>query len=152
MPVAGRKPKPEGQRRNRTAPVHDWTEVESTPYAGPVPRLPVRYVTTEDGGTVRAKWPAATRRWWEVVSRMPHCRLWSEADWQFAVDTAEVHARWAEGRSSATELRIREKLLGTTLDARRDLRIRYVEPKKEAPVESAAGVVKLDDYRELYGG
>lgn len=138
MPVTGRKPKPEGQRRNRMPATHEWIEVENTPYDGERPSLPRR-----SGG-----WPAATRRWWEVVSRMPHCRLWSEADWQFAVDTAEVHARWARGEGSASEVRIREKLLGTTLDARRDLRIRYVDPK---PAAAPAGVVKLDDYRELYG-
>ncbi|MEV2236688.1 hypothetical protein [Micromonospora sp. NPDC049891] len=68
------------------------------------------------------------------------------------MDTAEVHARFVEG-GSATELRIREKLLGTTLDARRDLRIRYVDPKPAASPAGAAGagVTKLDDYRSLYG-
>ena len=149
MPVAGRKPKDPAERRNRMPAAHDWTEVESTPYDGEVPRLPIRYVTTQDGETLRVAWPAATKRWWQVVSRMPHCRLWTESDWQFALDTAEVHARFMSG-SPATELRTREKVLGTTADARRDLRIRYVDPK--STVESSPGeVVVLDDYRDLYG-
>lgn len=126
--------------------VHDWTEVENTPYDGPAPKLPTRYLIDE-GTLVRAAWPAATKRWWQVVSRMPHCRLWTESDWQFALDTAEVHARFMGG-SPATELRTREKVLGTTADARRDLRIRYVDPQPES---SPGEVVKLDDYRDLYG-
>jgi len=129
--------------------VHDWTEVLGAPYEGARPKLPTRMrVDPESGMASRVSWPATTKRWWEVVSRMPHCRLWTEADWQTAVDTAEVHARWAEGLTAATELRIREKLLGTTLDARRDLRIRYVDAQ---PAAEPSGVVQLDDYRDLYG-
>ena len=49
-----------------------------------------------------------------------------------------VH-RWTEVEDSpytggpiglATELRNREKVLGTTIDSRRDLRIRYTEPRR----------------------
>ena len=136
MAVPGAKMKPDGQRRTRHAPTHDWVEVENAPFAG-APDLPRR----------RTAWPAATRRWWEAISTMPHCCLWSRADWQFAFDTAEVHARFVEG-DSGTEVRIREKVLGTTADARRDLRIRYVAPRP-AQTESAE-VVKLDSYRDLY--
>lgn len=140
MAVAGRKPK-EGAKRNRVPPRHDWTEVQDRPYEGPRPNLGRRH---------EGRWPAATRRWWEVISRMPHCVLWTEADWQFALDTAEVHARWVEGNSPASELRIRESRMGTTLDARRDLRIRYVAgPAAEEVAEQDAGLVRLDDYRAL---
>jgi hypothetical protein len=135
MPVPGTKIKPEGQRRTRHAPTHDWTEVENIPFAG-APALPRR----------SPRWPAATRRWWSVVSAMPHCKLWTGADWQYAIDTAEVHARFVEG-GSATELRIREQRMGTTMDARRDLRIRYVDPKPEQQPGRAAAVVSIDDYR-----
>lgn len=137
MAVAGRKPKPEGQRRNRVAPTHEWTEVENRPYAGPRPKLPRR-----EGG-----WPARTKRWWETISTMPHCKLWTDADWEFALDTAESHARFMQGEHGGTELRIREKRMGTTLDTRRDLRIRYVDPEPEQA--EPAGVVQLDDYRDL---
>ena len=58
----------------------------------------------------------------------------------------ETHARFVEG-ANGTELRIREKQLGVTMDARRDLRIRYVEPRPEQT--RAAGVTNLDDYRDL---
>jgi hypothetical protein len=42
-------------------------------------------------------------------------------------------------------LRNREKVLGTTIDSRRDLRIRYTEPASSPP----AGVTNRDQYRDL---
>jgi hypothetical protein len=147
MAVAGRKLKPEEERRNRTAPTHEWTEVERIPYEGDVPLLPQRWgLDPIEGVKVRLQWPARTRQWWRVISSMPHCVLWDEADWSYALDVAEVHARFVEG-ANGTELRIREKLLGNTMDARRDLRIRYVDPRPEQT--RAAGVTNLDDYRDL---
>ena len=147
MPVPGRKEKPAEERRNRMPPTHEWTEVERIPYDGPAPRLPQRWgVDPEEGIRVRLQWPARTRRWWDVVSAMPHCILWTDADWEFALEVAEVHARFIEG-ANGSELRIREKILGLTMDARRDLRIRYVDPKPETT--RAAGVTNLDDYRDL---
>lgn len=126
---------------------HDWTEVENVPYSGAVPKLPQRWgIEPLEGVRVRLKWPARTLQWWRVVSRMPHCVLWTEADWQYALDVAEAHARFVEG-TNGTELRIREKMLGNTMDSRRDLRIRYVEPRPEQT--RAAGVTNLDDYRDL---
>lgn len=140
MPVAGRKPKPDGQAVNRNKPTHDWVEVVEVPFAEPR-KLPK---TQPDG----RPWPAWTRRWWGVVSTMPHCSLWTESDWEFAYDTAALKATFhAEGGTGlATEIRNREKVLGTTADYRRDLRIRYVpKPTEEPPAE----VTKLDDYRGL---
>lgn len=147
MAMVGRKLKPEEERRNRTKPTHEWTEVENVPYDGEAPTLPQRWgLDPDEGVKVRMQWPARTRQWWRVVSSMPHCVLWTEADWHFALDVAEVHARFIEG-SNGTELRIREKILGLTMDARRDLRIRYVDPRPEQT--RAAGVTNLDDYRDL---
>jgi hypothetical protein len=85
-----------------------------------------------------------------VWSRMPHCVLWTQADWEFALDSIEIAAQFYEGDSRlATELRNREKLLGTTLDFRRDLRIRYVDTvTKEKPAED---VPNIQDYRERLG-
>jgi hypothetical protein len=63
-----------------------------------------------------------------------------------------VH-RWTEVEDSpssgpiglATELRNHAKVLGTTIDSRRDVRIRYTEPGSSPP----AGVTNLDQYRDL---
>lgn len=143
MPVTGRKPKPEGQRRNRVAPTHEWVEVPDVPFAGG-PKLPAKQ---PDG---RA-WPSRTRQWWRAVSAMPHCKLWTPTDWEFAIDTAALAAQFHAGDARvATELRNREKVLGTTLDFRRDLRIRYVTPP-EPTEEGDADVTRLDDYRAALG-
>jgi hypothetical protein len=152
MAIPGAKPKPQGHAVTRHKQVHEWTEVENRPFEGG-PKLPYRYVQleTEDGVTeLRVAWPAATKRWWSVVSTMPHCVLWTAADWEYAIETAEVHARFTQRATNGTELRIRQKLLGTTLDSLRDLRIRYVDPKPaalEGDAADAAGVLNLDDYR-----
>lgn len=137
MGVPGRRPsgKP---TRDRNPRVHDWTEVADVPFAGQ--KLPAKRA---DG---RA-WPSATRRWWAAVSSMPHCALWREADWSFAEDTALIAARFHDGDEKvAGELRIREKTMGTTHEARMSLRLRYVPPSGD---ESAPEVARLDDYRDL---
>lgn len=96
---------------------------------------------------VPERWPAETRRWWRAVSRMPHASLWTDSDWQYALDTACVAAAFHAGDARmAAELRQREKVLGTTQDARRDLRLRYVEPEPEG---EAAGVAVMDRYRKM---
>jgi hypothetical protein len=138
MPLPGTKPAE--TRRRRNAPIHEWIEVENVPFEN-APPLPRQQPNDE-------KWPRATRRWWRYISSMPHCVLWSDADWQFAIDTAYVHAEFVRGNVRvATELRNREKVLGTTVDFRRDLRIRYVEPRVEAP----ESVSVLEDYRRRLG-
>lgn len=140
MPVAGRKPKPAGQARNRVKPVHDWTEVENAPFED-APDLPE---TRSDG----RPWPARTRQKWAAWSTMPHCRLWGEAEWDFAFDALELAAQFHEGNARvATELRNRERVLGTTRDYLRDLRIRYVDAEPERP--EAASVTSMNDYRNL---
>lgn len=134
MPAAGRKPKPDGQKRNRVKPVHDWVEVIDVPFEGR--RL-----------SFRAR--KRTAEWWAGVSTMPHCVLWSESDWQFALDTALLHAEFDRGEVKlAAELRMREKVMGTTMDARRDLRIRYVSPTDAGPQAGSAEVTDMAAYRD----
>ncbi|MDR2930652.1 MAG: hypothetical protein LBV06_07110 [Propionibacteriaceae bacterium] len=138
MPVTGRKPKPQGQAVTRHKQVHDWTEVVEVPFHGGR-SLPVRQ---PDG----KPWPPQTKRWWKTISSMPHCVLWADADWMFAEHTARLVARFDIGDTRlAKEIRDRERVLGTTVDYRRDLRIRYVPEVAEV----SADVVSLDDYRNL---
>lgn len=86
---------------------------------------------------------------------MPHCIRWTESDWSFAIDTAMLAADFHDGQvTAATELRQREKIMGTTINARRDLRIRYLQAEPEVTVDESAAVApvsQLDDYRDLYG-
>lgn len=137
MPVAGRKPKPDGQKRNRVKPVHDWVEVIDVASEGrPLP--------------FRAR--KRTAEWWAGVSTMPHCVLWSESDWQFAIDTAALHQAFVAGDVRlAGEIRMREKVLGTTMDSRRDLRIRYVPPAEAGPEVGSAEVTDMAAYRDAVG-
>jgi hypothetical protein len=97
---------------------------------------------------IPAEWPEETLRWWDVVSHMPHCVLWTDADWRFAVDTALITATFHSGDVRvAAELRHRERIMGTTADALRDLRIRYVDDVPE--VANRAAVAVMDDYRRI---
>jgi len=80
---------------------------------------------------------------------MPHCVLWTKADWWFALATAVIAAAFHRGDlRQAKELRQRERLLGTTADARRDLRIRYVDSVTE---EKPIGVTAIEEYRRRLG-
>lgn len=162
MAVTGRKPK-DGPKRNRVAAVHDWTTVVDEPYEGPRPKLPdARRIewTDRELGRCSEMQPLQpiTYAWWDRVGAMPHCVLWSDADWQYAVTTALVaDAVFAGDVRLAGELRQRERVLGTTLDARRDLRIRYVpaenidqddaKPTVAATSDTARTVTRLDDRR-----
>lgn len=140
MPVGGRKPKPPGEAVHRNKPAFDWTEVEDVPFTGG-PRL---YGQRQNG----QDWPERVRQKWQTWRRMPHAKLWTDADWDFVFDTLEIAAQFVETGEVkyATELRNREKIIGTTVDFRRDLRIRYVEPKQKA---NLAPVVNVDDFRNL---
>jgi len=137
MPLPGSKPNEGRPVRHRNPPRQEWEEVENRPHRGG-PRLP----PTRPSGRF---WPEPTKRWWRVICRMPHVILWTEADWQFALDTAEVAAAFHDGDlRQAVELRQRERIMGTTVDARRDLRIRYLEPMAQ---EQPASVTAIEDYR-----
>lgn len=102
----------------------DWTEVVDVPFEDGVSRelLPLGR---------NKKWHALVVRWWKVVRIMPHCVLWNEADWIFAEETALMKHEYISSEekhtTAATEIRRREDQMGTTLEARRKLRIRYVE-------------------------
>lgn len=146
MAVAGRKPSE--NPRHRSKPTHEWVEVEDVPFEGPWPELPeTRTVVTKDG-PVEVSLQPLTLRWWDTIKRMPHAKLWSEAQWMYAVMTAMVADKSACGTASAdTELRNREKHLGVTMDQLRDLRIRYV-PVGEVR-EELAEVRSIDSVRDL---
>jgi len=77
------------------------------------------------------EWSPNTIQWWAAVATLPHTVLWSEADWIFAFDTARLKERFYDGDFTAAitmEMRRREDLMGTTMEARRKLRIRYIRP------------------------
>ena len=141
MGIRGRKPKPEGQTRHRNRPVHDWTEVPDVPFKGG-PKLPARRWNGR-------AWSPADRRRWKAWSSMPHCVLWCPATWEFAFMTIELASMVNDGEPRwSAEVRARERVLGTTQDALRDQRIRYVTPEAESR-DTAATVTNIIDYRDL---
>lgn len=149
MPVRGAKPKPEGQKVGRAKVVQPFKEVENKPYDGPRMPLP-------EG----VYFHPIVVSWYESVSTMPHCALWDDSDWQYLIATALVYADLVDRMvqkqpftALATELRYREKQMGTTWDARRDLRIKYVDQARgqEDRGPEIHPVTKMSDYRELYG-
>lgn len=122
--MALRGPVAKTVKHGRT-PTADWTDVPDVPFGGPSPDLPRL--------AGRRKWNTLVSQWWDQVRQMPHCVLWGPTDWQFAIETAlmkeQFWAEYADGKmqsTTATEIRRREDQMGTTGEARRKLRIRYV--------------------------
>lgn len=154
MPVVGAKPRPGAI--NTSKPVHEWADVVEVPFDGPVPvELPSTRLLSTPKGSETVEVLPETRAWWAVVCRMPHCVLWREEDWQFALATAFVADLSFRGVTGAsTEMRNREKVLGTTRDFRRDLRIRYVpvEPVTNVEPVDVAKVADLDARRARING
>lgn len=157
MALPGTKPNPDRsqvRRRNAPEPGAEWTEVPNVEHDGPpLGERPDSSALAGERplGVLAQRWPQETLDWWEDVRTMPHAARWSRAEWRTAKTAAEAHARFVEGWkgcASGSELRQREKQLGMTADARRDLRIRYVDPPKDA-AELPANVSRLDDFREL---
>lgn len=113
-------------RRLGHSPNADWTDVPNRPFEGTSPDLPKL--------AARQKYHVLVTTWWEMVRSMPHCVRWTPTDWQYAVETALLkHFFWTDAANgevkttAATEIRRREDNMGTTEEARRKLRIRYVD-------------------------
>lgn len=98
---------------------------------------------------------ALTVRWWETIREMPHAALWTPSDWLFAEDTATLKDRFYKGELSdtaTTEMRRREDQMGTTVEARRKNRLRYVEPRAEAGASPApAAATGTDNVTPIAG-
>lgn len=117
------------------SPSADWTDVPDTPFVGTSPDLPRL--------PRRERWHPMVEHWWEQVREMPHCALWRPVDWTFALETAyQKQAYWKlaetgeQTTTAAVEIRRREDQMGTTIEALRKLRIRYVDAGDDADVES----------------
>jgi hypothetical protein len=142
MAPRGMKPKPQGASRFRGERIHGWVEVDNSSFDGG-PDLPR---CRRDGQL----WPDWIQQKWEVWRSMPHARLWGAPDWQYALDSVELAAAaFDEGAKVGllSELRFREKQMGTTWSARQDMRIKYI-PHADVVAPSAT-VTSLDEYRDL---
>src|SRR4051812_9113658 len=101
MPVPGAIPKTDRtQIRHRNPTVADWVEVDDVPFenAPPLRDRATGGVSVMEVGAANSKtWPSSTLEWWRDISRMPHAARWTDSEWRFAMDTAEIHARTMEG-------------------------------------------------------
>ncbi|HYB34937.1 MAG TPA: hypothetical protein VEF72_03535 [Mycobacterium sp.] len=142
MAVPGPISKP--HRRGRAQLTHGWTEVQAVPNREG-PRLPPRRANGRP-------WPRSAKEKWRAWARMPHTVLWADSDWSFAADSLELVARAAENDAPpvalVSEIRLREKEMGATWDARQTLRLRYVASLPDGDGQ-AGPVSRLDDYRNL---
>ena len=105
MPISGRRPKPPGQAVNRNPRVYGWTEVENTP--------------NRRGRRNGQPSPSWVKRKWDTWRRMPHARLWIDADWEFAFDTIQLVARSADDGGAPVALPKTVKDVGHIATARR---------------------------------
>lgn len=141
---------PREQSRYRASNTTGWTDVPNVPFTSLTPVLP-----TKKGH----KWYPEVQAWWKIVRRMPHCVLWTETDWQFALETAFLKQDWWSDYYSGTvyttksvEVRRREDQMGTTVEARRKLRIRYTDVEAASEQSTDGTVASLDDRRRRLTG
>jgi hypothetical protein len=110
-------PEPKANKIGRT-PNAEWVEV-------------IDELNIDSPNLPEGEWSTLVLTWWQSVRSLPHTVLWTESDWVFAFDTARIKERFYGGvytAADAAEMRRREDLMGTTMEARRKLRIRYVRP------------------------
>ena len=124
MAMPGRKPS-DRPTVTRHKPTHDWTEILNVPYSGDHPELPLSRTLLKGDEPIEIPIENRTRDWWIALCKMPHCVLWQDSDWAFALDTAMVQAAAAAPAFHG---------------------IRYVDPEPEAPV--IAVVSQIDDRRQ----
>lgn len=126
--MAGRGPAPKDPAKRARAN----KDVAPVRYIHPAPtvekpELPVFDVQmVVDGETVSVpfEWPERTVAWWAMLDFHPLKREFFEADWEFLLDTARIHAAfWGGDLKLAGELRLREEKYGFTPKDRATLRI-----------------------------
>jgi hypothetical protein len=115
-----------------------WIDYINTPYTGPGSDM-------ELPATPGVQWFGQVEGWWEQIRQMPHCADWAPTDWIFAIETAlfkqNMYSEFFGGTIHATmitEIRRREDQMGTTVEARRKLGIRYVDPAQVTQEETDA--------------
>lgn len=141
---AGRPPNENREATRNRAALKGWVEVPNRPFTeGRSHHLPTP-PRAFDG-----RWPEQTEEWWETLRTMPHAALWSDQDWLFATETALIHAWfWSGDLSKATELRIRERIMGMTEESRRGMHIKYVDVPTELTSVSTS-VIPMDIRKPL---
>lgn len=96
-------------------------------------------------------WHPMTKQWWEHWRHSPQaCRMLSQPDWDFLLDTALLHhVMWTKGRwEFASEVRIRVAKFGVTPEDRMRLRQDIAVPDATAAGDApGASVTSIESRR-----
>jgi hypothetical protein len=88
-------------------------------------------------------WHPRTVAWWATWRRSPLAQTFTEADWDFLLDTALLHSEMWNGETKlAAEIRLRVSAFGSTPEARLRLKL-----KIDNDVVEIAQTVNMDDAR-----
>lgn len=88
-------------------------------------------------------WHPRTVAWWATWRRSPLAQTFTEADWDFLLDTALLHSEMWNGETRlASEIRLRVSAFGSTPEARLRLKL-----KIDNDVVEIAQTVNMDDAR-----
>lgn len=88
-------------------------------------------------------WHPRTVAWWATWRRSPLAQTFTEADWDFLLDTALLHSEMWNGETKlASEIRLRVSAFGSTPEARLRLKL-----KIDNDVVEIAQTVNMDDAR-----
>lgn len=113
-----RYPKPDSERRNRTKPVFEWTDLPAEGRKGPAPKLPPW-----------RQWSPKTRSWWKTLWAKPQAVAW-EPDgstlWTLAALYDDLITGRAEASKVSAEVRNHEDRHGLNPKAMLQLRWRLV--------------------------
>jgi len=88
-------------------------------------------------------WHPRTVAWWATWRRSPLAQTFTEADWDFLLDTALLHSEMWNGETKlAAEIRLRVSAFGSTPEARLRLKL-----KIDNDVVEIAQTVNMDNAR-----
>jgi hypothetical protein len=100
----------------------------------------------------RAKYSAATQRWWDTWASSPQAEAFLATDWERLQMLAPmVESYWQGDLRVLAEIRLNEERLGATVRDRQALRMRLEPIKDDTVGELPEGVLDMDLYRELSG-
>lgn len=129
MAGVGRPPKDPSKRARRNADVVQMRVLEAI--VADKPDLPEFDVQVKVDGEIeyqQFEWPAATRRFWDMLDYHPLKDEFTDLDWSYLLDTARLHASfWLGDVKIASELRLREAKYGFTPDDRARLRLTFAQ-------------------------
>lgn len=130
----GPPPKPANERVRRNIDVPATVVEPDDEVRGPeLPAEPRFVLGFGDEVEVIRSWPARTVKWWDTWRRSPQAQTFTDTDWDFLLDTAQLHALfWLGEVRHAPEIRIRLQQFGGTPADRMRLRLQVGKPATDA--------------------